>query len=121
MFEERGPCLSQNARALDYDDVAGQSWAWRGSRSEAQRDYVYGAPNACCHSGWVVRGQEYFSSMVEEFGFEPSIHHYGCNADLFAEAGKLDDAYAIVVNMKVELNIVVLTSLLAGRKTHKKI
>lgn len=78
-----------------------------------------GVLNACCHAGLLVRGQEYFSSMIEEFGFQPSIHHYGCIVDLFAKAGRLDDAYAIIENMKVEPNIVVLTSLLAGCKAHK--
>lgn len=79
-----------------------------------------GVLNACCHAGLVVKGQEYFLSMVEEHRLEPSIHHYGCIVDLFAKNGRLEDAYAIVENMKVEPNIIVLTALLAGCKMYEK-
>ncbi|OAY75325.1 Pentatricopeptide repeat-containing protein [Ananas comosus] len=57
--------------------------------------------------------------MAEEYGIEPGIHHYGCMVDLFAKAGRLEEAYAIIKNMRVEPNIVLWTSFLAACKKHK--
>ncbi|KAH7661967.1 Tetratricopeptide-like helical domain-containing protein [Dioscorea alata] len=79
-----------------------------------------GVLNACCHAGLVKEGQKYFDSMVEEFGLEPGIHHYGCMVELFAKVGRLDDAYGVILSMKIEPNIVVWTSLLAACKKHGK-
>ncbi|XP_072951743.1 pentatricopeptide repeat-containing protein ELI1, chloroplastic-like [Typha angustifolia] len=78
-----------------------------------------GLLNACCQSGLIEEGQKFFYVMVEEFGFEPEIWHYGCMVDLLAKAGRLDDAYAIIRNMRIEPNIIVWTSFLAACKKHK--
>ncbi|MQM09524.1 hypothetical protein Taro_042399 [Colocasia esculenta] len=78
-----------------------------------------GVLNACCQAGLVEEGRKYFHSMTEEFGLQPSIHHYGCMVDLLGKPGKLDEAYELIKEMKVEPNIVILTSLLASCKTHR--
>ncbi|XP_008795784.2 pentatricopeptide repeat-containing protein ELI1, chloroplastic-like [Phoenix dactylifera] len=78
-----------------------------------------GVLSACCHAGLIEEGQRYFCSMVEEFGYKPQIHHYGCMVDLFAKAGRLEDAYAIIESMRMEPNIIVWTCFLAACKKYK--
>ncbi|RWW62163.1 hypothetical protein BHE74_00030727 [Ensete ventricosum] len=78
-----------------------------------------GVLNACCHAGLIEEGRRYYVSMVEEFGYEPGIQHYGCMVDLFAKAGRLEEAYKIIENMRVEPNIVVWTCFLAACRKHK--
>ncbi|OAY78482.1 Pentatricopeptide repeat-containing protein [Ananas comosus] len=78
-----------------------------------------GVLNACCQIGLINEGRRFFTVMAEEYGIEPGIHHYGCMVDLFAKAGRLEEAYAIIKNMRVEPNIVLWTSFLAACKKHK--
>ncbi|XP_073108306.1 pentatricopeptide repeat-containing protein At5g66520-like [Elaeis guineensis] len=78
-----------------------------------------GVLSACCHAGLIEEGQRYFCSMVQEFGYKPQIHHYGCMVDLFAKAGRLEDAYAIIESMRMEPNIIVWTCFLAACKEYK--
>uniref|UniRef100_A0A1D1Z6H6 Pentatricopeptide repeat-containing protein At1g33350 n=2 Tax=Anthurium amnicola TaxID=1678845 RepID=A0A1D1Z6H6_9ARAE len=78
-----------------------------------------GVLNACCHAGLVEEGRRNFRIMTEQFGIEPGVHHYGCMVDLLGKSGKLDEAYELVKKMKVEPNVVILTSLLASCKVHR--
>ncbi|KAG8055098.1 hypothetical protein GUJ93_ZPchr0001g29743 [Zizania palustris] len=75
--------------------------------------------SACGHAGLVEQGKMFFKLMVDKYGIEPSIHHYGCIVDLYAKAGKLEDAYEVIKAMRVEPNIVIWTSLLAACKKFK--
>ncbi|KAL6853502.1 hypothetical protein ACP4OV_019531 [Aristida adscensionis] len=75
--------------------------------------------SACGHAGMVEKGREIFKLMVEKYGLEPNIHHYGCIVDLYAKAGQLDDAYEVIKTMRVEPNIIIWTSLLAACKKFK--
>ncbi|CAA6671987.1 unnamed protein product [Spirodela intermedia] len=80
-----------------------------------------GVLNACCHAGLVEEGKKNFHAMTEEFGLTAGVHHYGCVVDLLGKAGLLEEAYDLVRKMKVEPNIVILTSLLASCKTHRNL
>lgn len=80
-----------------------------------------GVLNACCHAGLVEEGRKNFRAMTEEFGLTAGVHHYGCMVDLLGKAGLLDEAYDLVRKMKVEPNIVILTSLLASCRTHRNL
>ncbi|CAA7409142.1 unnamed protein product [Spirodela intermedia] len=80
-----------------------------------------GVLNACCHAGLVEEGKKNFHAMTEEYGLTAGVHHYGCVVDLLGKAGLLEEAYDLVRKMKVEPNIVILTSLLASCKTHRNL
>ncbi|CAM0883225.1 unnamed protein product [Alopecurus aequalis] len=75
--------------------------------------------SACGHAGLVEQGRGFFKLMVEKYDIEPSIHHYGCMVDIFAKAGKLEDAYDVIKTMRVEPNVIIWTSLLAACKKFK--
>jgi pentatricopeptide repeat protein len=70
-------------------------------------------------AGLVEKGREFFNLMVDRYGLEPNIHHYGCMVDLYAKAGQVEDAYQVIKTMKVEPNAIIWTSLLAACKTFK--
>lgn len=76
--------------------------------------------SACTHAGLVEEGVKYFYCMVEEYGFEPNIQHYGCLVDLLGKAGRVEEAYGVIHSMKIEPNIVVWGSFLAACKVHKQ-
>uniref|UniRef100_A0A0E0JPV0 Pentacotripeptide-repeat region of PRORP domain-containing protein n=1 Tax=Oryza punctata TaxID=4537 RepID=A0A0E0JPV0_ORYPU len=75
--------------------------------------------SACGQAGLVDQGRKFFKLMVDTYGFEPTIHHYGCIVDLYAKAGKLEDAYEVIKTMRMEPNIIIWTSLLAACKKFK--
>ncbi|XP_058109424.1 pentatricopeptide repeat-containing protein ELI1, chloroplastic-like [Magnolia sinica] len=78
-----------------------------------------GILNACSHAGLVDKGCKNFYSMIEEFGLEPGIQHYGCMVDLLGKAGLLEEAYELIKTMKLKPNIIVWCSFLAGCKMHR--
>ncbi|KAG9439319.1 hypothetical protein H6P81_019484 [Aristolochia fimbriata] len=77
-----------------------------------------GILNACKYAGLVDLGRKNFISMVEDYGLEPRIQHYGCMVDLLGRAGLLDEAYEFIETMKLEPNIIIWSSFLAACKTH---
>ncbi|KAK4493488.1 hypothetical protein RD792_005889 [Penstemon davidsonii] len=40
-----------------------------------------GVLSACSYSGFVDEGRHYFKTMIETWGIEPKIEHYGCMID----------------------------------------
>lgn len=52
--------------------------------------------SACSHGGLVDKGQEYFCSMVRDYGVQPRGKHYAVMVDLLGRAGRLKEAYAFV-------------------------
>ena len=58
-----------------------------------------GLLNACTHGGLVEKGYWYFEMMVQEYGIEPQIEHYGCLIDLLGRAGRFDEAMDVVKGM----------------------
>ncbi|KAF0919704.1 hypothetical protein E2562_030952 [Oryza meyeriana var. granulata] len=75
--------------------------------------------SACGHAGLVDQGRLFFELMVDKYGLEPTIHHYGCIVDLYAKAGKLEDAYKVIKAMRMEPNTIIWSSLLAACKKFK--
>nr|CAD1838893.1 unnamed protein product [Ananas comosus var. bracteatus] len=52
--------------------------------------------SACSHSGLVSDGEKLFRRMVEEYKIRPRMEHYSCMVDLFARAGLLKKAEAML-------------------------
>ncbi|KAI3669101.1 hypothetical protein L6452_40324 [Arctium lappa] len=76
-----------------------------------------GILNACVHGGLVEEGRGYFE-MIEECGLKPKIYHYCCMVDLFGKAGKLEDAYEVIMRMPPKANMNVWGSFLYSCKVH---
>ncbi|XP_020597528.1 pentatricopeptide repeat-containing protein At3g62890-like [Phalaenopsis equestris] len=79
---------------------------------------IVGLLKACAHQGLVEEGLRWFNMMEEELGLSPKVEHYGCVVDLIGRAGKLDDAYQLILNMPMEPTPVLWSSLLNACRIH---
>ncbi|KAG8387341.1 hypothetical protein BUALT_Bualt02G0011400 [Buddleja alternifolia] len=77
--------------------------------------------SACSHRGLVHKGQELFDKMVNFYNIMPTMEHYGCMVDLFGRAGKIEEAYQIIMSMPMEANSVILRSYLSACKQHGRV
>jgi pentatricopeptide repeat protein len=80
-----------------------------------------GILSACGHAGLVSEGWSFFRSMKDKYGIEPKIEHYGCMVNLLGRAGHLEEAYALVKNMKTEPDPVIWGTLLGACTLHGNI
>lgn len=69
---------------------------------------------ACCHQGFVEEGRRLFSSMINQFGLQPKIVHYGCMIDLLGRGGFLDEAMEIIHSMKLKPDAIIWRTLLGA-------
>ncbi|KAL0357463.1 UNVERIFIED_CONTAM: Ribulose-phosphate 3-epimerase, chloroplastic [Sesamum calycinum] len=76
---------------------------------------------ACSHSGYVNEGRHYFQSMIETWGIEPRIEHFGCMVDLLSRAGLLDEAYELVKSMPMKPNDAIWGAILGGCRIYKSV
>ncbi|GER48523.1 glycyl-tRNA synthetase / glycine--tRNA ligase [Striga asiatica] len=79
-----------------------------------------GIIKACSHCGLLEQGQWYFNLMQKSYLIRPEIEHYGAMVDLFARAGLLEEAYAMINEMPMEPDVFVWRTLLSACRTHKK-
>ncbi|XP_042515270.1 pentatricopeptide repeat-containing protein At1g08070, chloroplastic-like [Macadamia integrifolia] len=70
--------------------------------------------SACSHSGLVNEGRECFRSMVEDYGIQPWMEHYGCMVDLFCRAGFVNEGFEFVEAMPVNPDAIVWRSLIGA-------
>ncbi|KAL1066968.1 hypothetical protein V6Z11_D12G098000 [Gossypium hirsutum] len=77
-----------------------------------------GVLGACGHAGLVKEGWSFFNAMREEYEIEPKIEHYGCMVNLLGRAGRLEEAYELVRNMKVEPDPILWGALLGACRLH---
>lgn len=78
---------------------------------------ILGVLCACSHSGFVDTGERIFSSFIDgKYGFSPNIKHYACMIDLYARAGRLEDAVNFMSNMPFEPTRTMWGSLLTGSR-----
>lgn len=75
------------------------------------------ALSACTHGGLVEQGLEIFRKM-ESYGVERGIEHYGCLVDLLGRAGRLAEAYDVIMNMPMRANEVVWGAMLGACRVH---
>ncbi|CAN0870787.1 Pentatricopeptide repeat-containing protein At3g47530 [Linum grandiflorum] len=81
-----------------------------------------GLLSACSHCGLLDEGMEFFNRMSKEFGMQPNIHHYGCMVDLMGRVGKLDQAYELIMSMKlVKPDSGIWRTLLAACRIHRHV
>ncbi|KAA8540580.1 hypothetical protein F0562_024501 [Nyssa sinensis] len=59
---------------------------------------------ACSHTGLTGEGWECFNNMVGKYNILPRAEHYSCMVDLFARAGRLEEAYDLICKMNVKPN-----------------
>ncbi|TXG65558.1 hypothetical protein EZV62_006833 [Acer yangbiense] len=62
---------------------------------------------ACSHVGLVEKGRRHFTEMINVYGIEPTIEHYGCMVDLLSRAGHFEEAERLVEQMPMQPNIAV--------------
>ncbi len=74
--------------------------------------------SACSHSGLVEEGVRCFELMQVEHKITPTVDHYSCLVDLFARAGRLDDAEKIITTAPVSANVVIWMTMLGACRLH---
>ncbi|KAJ8448000.1 hypothetical protein Cgig2_028876 [Carnegiea gigantea] len=76
---------------------------------------------ACSHAGLVSDATQYFESMQDLYGIQPTQEHYACMIDILGRAGRLDEAMDLVNTMPYEANGAVWGAVLGAAKTHKNV
>jgi pentatricopeptide repeat protein len=77
--------------------------------------------SACSHEGKVEEGFHCFVSVFGGRGsmmMMPTSQHYGCLVDLYARAGRLEEAEIILRNSEVRSNAVIWQTLLGACRFH---
>ncbi|XP_019439277.1 PREDICTED: pentatricopeptide repeat-containing protein At5g66520-like [Lupinus angustifolius] len=77
-----------------------------------------GVLNACSRAGLVSDGRRYFKLMVDDYGIQPEMEHYGCMVDLLARAGLIDEAAELIETMVIQPDPVLWATLLDACKIH---
>ncbi|KAG6507961.1 hypothetical protein ZIOFF_033316 [Zingiber officinale] len=72
--------------------------------------------SACNHCGWLEVGYQYFKTIKE-----PTINHYACVIDMFARAGKSEEAIEFVDKMPFKGKEHIWSSLLASSCANRNI
>eukprot|EP01018_Ginkgo_biloba_P032087 Gb_22769 [translate_table: standard] len=80
-----------------------------------------GVLSACCHSGLVDKGLQYFDCMSQYYHITPAMEHYGCMIDLLGRAGRLDEAQDVIDKMPVKPDAAVWGSLLGACRIHTNV
>ncbi|XP_071737806.1 putative pentatricopeptide repeat-containing protein At3g18840 [Rutidosis leptorrhynchoides] len=75
--------------------------------------------SACRHCGLVKKGESYFKLMTEEYDVTPELDHYACMIDLYGRANELNRAMEFMKNIPVELDVVILGTILSACKLHR--
>ncbi|KAL8508951.1 hypothetical protein ACS0TY_016230 [Phlomoides rotata] len=88
---------------------------------KVQPDHItfVGVLSACKHGGLLNEGQMYFDSMITDYRIEPRIEHYTSMVDLLGHYNRLDEAYRLIMNMRVAPDSGVWGALLHSCKIHR--
>ncbi|PNX77513.1 pentatricopeptide repeat-containing protein at3g14730-like protein [Trifolium pratense] len=78
-----------------------------------------GLLSACSHAGMVKEGLEFLAEMDSNYGVSPSIEHFTCVIDMLCRAGKLMEAYDLMLTMPFKADPVGWRALLAACRNHK--
>ncbi|GKU94350.1 hypothetical protein SLEP1_g7853 [Rubroshorea leprosula] len=74
--------------------------------------------SACSRAGLLHEGRQMFDLMLDEYGVQPTIGHYGCMVDLLGRVGLLEEAFELVRTMPAKEDPVLWESLLGSCKKH---
>lgn len=77
--------------------------------------------SACRHCGLVELGEFYFNLMVKEYAVTPEIDHYACMIDLYGRANQLEKAVALMREMPVEPDAILLGTFLNACKMNRNV
>ncbi|KAL2898677.1 hypothetical protein RDABS01_040459 [Bienertia sinuspersici] len=78
--------------------------------------------DACSHAGLVEEGLELFKQMLRNRQTtSPSMYHYTCMVDLLGRAGRLQEAYNLIMTMPFMPNHAVWGSLLGACVLHQNV
>ncbi|CAA6667876.1 unnamed protein product [Spirodela intermedia] len=72
----------------------------------------------CSAAGMMEEGREVFSQMTDLYKLAPWPEHYGCMVDLYARAGRLEEALAVLRAMPGEPHAGAWGALLSACRTH---
>ncbi|GAB4851409.1 hypothetical protein Ancab_030811 [Ancistrocladus abbreviatus] len=54
--------------------------------------------SSCVHSGLIEEGCRFFSMMSNKYNIKPGLEHWTCIIDMLGRAGRLEDAYQLLVS-----------------------
>ncbi|XP_022720360.1 pentatricopeptide repeat-containing protein At4g18840-like [Durio zibethinus] len=74
--------------------------------------------SACSRAGLLNEGRHMFQLMVDDYGIQPTIEHYGCMVDLLGRVGLLEEALDLVETRALKEAPVLWESLLSACKNH---
>lgn len=76
---------------------------FEGMKEKALPDHItfVGVLAACSHGGLLDEGWMFFESMERDYRIDPTVQHYTCMVDLLGHCGRLDEAYDLIMQMKV--------------------
>ncbi|EEF50097.1 pentatricopeptide repeat-containing protein, putative [Ricinus communis] len=77
--------------------------------------------SACSNAGLLDIGQNYFKSMVQDYGIEPCMEHYTCMVWLLGRSGHLDKAVKLIEEIPLEPNVKVWRALLGACVIHNDV
>ncbi|KAL1833744.1 hypothetical protein ACET3Z_003395 [Daucus carota] len=77
--------------------------------------------SACRHCGIVELGEMYFTYMTKDYAILPEIDHYACLIDLYGRANQLEKAVALMREMPVEPDAVILGTFLNACKMNRNL
>ncbi|TVU51299.1 hypothetical protein EJB05_02710, partial [Eragrostis curvula] len=80
-----------------------------------------GVLSACSHAGLVEDGLHYFLVMTRAYRINPSPQHLACLVDLLGRAGRIEDAYNVLVELSCEGNADVIGAFLSACKMRGEI
>ncbi|KAF8020900.1 hypothetical protein BT93_G1342 [Corymbia citriodora subsp. variegata] len=91
------------------------------SKSRPNKLTFVGVLSACSNSGLMDQGQQYFHSMVHDYGIEPCVEHYTCMVWLLGRLGYLDKAMKLIQEMPFEPSVMVWRALLGACVIHHNV
>ena len=75
-----------------------------------------GVLSACSQAGLIEDGLRYFLMMTRGYLIDPSPQHLACLVDLLGRAGRIEDAYNVVVKFSCESNADIIGAFLGACK-----
>ncbi|CAL5210151.1 unnamed protein product [Lathyrus oleraceus] len=77
--------------------------------------------HACSHAGLVDEGLSLFNLMLKKYQVIPRVDHYTCIVDLLGRAGRLNDAYNLIITMPITHNHAIWGALLGACVIHENV